>query len=108
MNQELKDLNGILGEELLCSLLNTKPKKLERYIENPTLIPSHVDDKLRNITAIVRNLQGCYPPSRIRKFFDNKNSKLDFKKPRDIMSGDWWPRDSEVLGVLMLSSDMKG
>lgn len=108
MHQELRDLNNILGEELLCSLLNTKPKKLVCYIEDQYQVPSIIEDKLRNVSAIVRNLQGCYPPGRIRKFFDNKNSKLGFKKPREIMSGDWWPRDSEVLGVLMLSSDMKG
>jgi len=108
MNQELNDLNNLLGEELLCSLLNTKAKKLEYYIENQHQIPSVVEDKLRNVSAIVRNLQGCYPPNRIRKFFENKNSKLGFKKPREIMSGDWWPRDHEVLSVLMLSADMKG
>lgn len=108
MNRELRDLNIMLGEELFTSLLNTTPEKLHRYIENPILIPSHVDDKLRNITAIVRNLQGCYAPGGIRNFFENKNSKLDFKKPRDIMRGDWWPRDSEVLAVLSLSGDMKG
>lgn len=108
MNQELREINLVLGEELLASLLNTDAKKLHCYLEKPEQIPSHVEDKLRNVSAIVRNLQGCYARNGIKKFFENKNSKLGFKKPREIMSGDWWPRDSEVLGVLMLSADMKG
>ncbi len=104
----LKTLDSVLGEDLLAPLLGISVAKLQKYVDDPSRIPSHVEDRLGNICAIVRNLEHCYTPERMKNFFRRNYSQLGHKRPMDILKGDWWPRDREALAVLALSANLSG
>ncbi len=107
MRKILLDLHEVLGEELLVKTLNIKKEELKKLLDDPNQIPSPVEDKMNLLIAIVRNLKGSYNHYGIRQWFQRERIQLKGKRPLDLLSGDWWPRDADVLQVLELSSSLK-
>ena len=105
MRKTLLDLHEILGEKILMKTLNLRPEKMQKLLEDPNQIPipSAIEDKMNFLAAIVRNLKGSYNHYGIRQWLQRKRTQLKGKRPIDLLSGNWWPRDQKILKILMLS-----
>lgn len=104
----IKDMNDLLGEELLSSLLNISNEKLRGYITKPNTMPGDMIDRIDRLSGICRNLQRKPPVDGIHGWFFKERRRLQHKRPVDILKGDWWPRHPDVLTVLELSDSLRG
>ncbi|MBU6142057.1 hypothetical protein KGO95_02995 [Patescibacteria group bacterium] len=100
-------LHVLLGEELLASLLGITRQDLRRHVVSPHTLTGQTTDRLNLLSAICHNLQGSYTRDGIRGWFVRERYQLKNKRPIDILKGDWWPRDPDILLVLELSASLR-
>lgn len=99
----LAELNDVLGTDLLSKILNRKQAALKKYLSSPHKIPTQAEDRINFLTAIVRNRDVIYSHLAIRQWLQKEHPKLGGKRPLDLLSGNWWPRDPEIMHILILS-----
>lgn len=104
MQNTLAELNEVLREELLAKMLNRKQSTLKKYLVRPDKIPTPVTDRMNFLSAVIRNRSVVHGNRAIREWLEQEHPKLKGKRPVDLLSGNWWPRDPKVLEVLLASS----
>ncbi len=101
-----KELNGLLGVELLARLLGVSSTSLHRYLSQGGEMPDDLAARLRFLALVVDDLLGAYSETGVRRWFDRPRALLDGRSPAGLLSAGWRPEDGNPRRVRDLAHSL--
>jgi hypothetical protein len=105
---EWKQLNSLLGLDLLARLLGTSAVSVRRYARAARTTPDDVAARLHWLALIVGDLAGAYNELGIRQWFDRKRAQLGGRTPAQMLHGTWRPDEAGPQQVRALAHALTG
>ena len=99
----LRDLEEVLGVELLSELSNISPERFhDGYLDYESAT------RLLFIFYVVYDLLGAYNKYGIRRWFSRRRAELNNYTPRECLSGAWEPTEGRAPAVMKLAKLLAG
>ena len=85
-------VNGVLGDEVLASLLGISPSSVRRYLSGNRATPDAIAARLHFLALIIGDLAGAYNDFGVRRWFQRPRRLLG-SSPAQLLEGSWRPED---------------
>ena len=90
---EWAGVNGILGGEVLASLLGISPSSVRRYLSGSRATPDAIAARLHFLALVIGDLAGAYNEFGVRRWFQRPRKLLGSRSPAQLLEGTWQPED---------------
>ena len=101
-------LQGVLGAELLTSLVGASASSVRRYLAGARATPDAVAGRLHFLALVVADLVGAYNDVGVRRWFGRPRKRLGGRSPTQLLGGCWWPDDDGPNQVRDLAASLAG
>ena len=86
-------VNGVLGGEVLASLLGISPSSVRRYLSGIRATPDAIAARLHFLALVIGDLAGAYNDFGVRRWFQRPRRLLGTRSPAQLLDGSWQPED---------------
>ena len=90
---EWAGVNGVLGGEVLASLLGISPSSVRRYLSGSRETPDAIAARLHFLALVIGDLAGAYNDFGVRRWFQRPRKLLGSRSPSQLLDGTWQPED---------------
>ncbi len=101
-------VSGVLGDDLLASLLGVSLTSVQRYRSGSRATPDEVAQRLHFLALIMADLLGAYNEIGVRDWFRRRRSALQGKSPVQLFRRAWSPDDDGAQQVRFLARSLTG
>ncbi len=101
---EWTGVNGVLGGDVLASLLGISPSSVRRYLSGSRATPDAIAARLHFLALVIGDLAGAYNDFGVRRWFQRPRKLLGSRSPAQLLDGTWQPEDPDPQRVRDLAA----
>lgn len=90
---EWAGVNGVLGGDVLASLLGISSSSVRRYLSGSRATPDGIAARLHFLALVIGDLAGAYNDFGVRRWFQRPRKLLGSRSPAQLLDGTWQPED---------------
>ena len=90
---EWASVNGVLGGEVLASLLGISSSSVRGYLSGSRATPDAIAARLHFLALVIGDLAGAYNDFGVRRWFQRPRRRLSARSPAQLLEGSWQPED---------------
>ena len=90
---EWAGVNGVLGGDVLASLLGISSSSVRRYLSGSRATPDGIATRLHFLALVIGDLAGAYNDFGVRRWFQRPRKLLGSRSPAQLLDGTWQPED---------------
>ncbi len=90
---EWAGVSGVLGGEVLASLLGISSSSVRRYLSGSRATPDGIAARLHFLALVIGDLAGAYHDFGVRRWFQRPRRLLGSRSPAQLLDGTWQPED---------------
>jgi uncharacterized protein (DUF2384 family) len=99
-------LMDVFDDEAQAVLLGVDPLELKQVRADDDRLPEELGKRLLFVADVVGDLAGAYNAKGIKRWFERPRTQLEQRAPRDVLRGDWAPKEAGPQRVRTLAAEL--